>query len=81
MALPSNEILWETFSIDGKPKYFVTSTKSRDYYILYGVKPNGLIRLGKAKTPPELYKKFVHITLPKTETILREEQNNDSEKV
>lgn len=58
-GIPNDEIVWETYRRDGKDRYIVTSKKIRDYYFLYEVSPAGYNKLGKAKTPPELYEKYI----------------------
>lgn len=57
---PKGEIVWVSYyNTDGEPVYVLTSKPARDYYFLYEVLPDGkLNKLGKAKTPPELEKKF-----------------------
>lgn len=59
-ALGKDEILWVTYckSSTQKPKYCITSTRTRQTYILYEVKQNGLERIGKASNPMELEKKY-----------------------
>ena len=57
---PKGEIAWVGYyNTNGEPVCILTSKPARDYYFLYEVLPDGrLNKLGKAKTPPELEKKF-----------------------
>ena len=56
---PKGEIVWVEYRINGEAAFLMTSKASRDFYLLYKVKENGsLEKLGKAKTPTELEKKF-----------------------
>lgn len=57
---PKGEIAWVGYyNADGEPVCILTSKPARDYYFLYEVLQDGrLNKLGKAKTPPELEKKF-----------------------
>lgn len=57
---PKGEIAWVGYyHTDGEPVCILTSKPARDYYFLYEVLPDGkLNKLGTAKTPPELEKKF-----------------------
>ena len=46
-----------TYKIDGKPKYYITSTALRDVYYLYEVINNVAIKTKhKANNPTDLYK-------------------------
>ena len=67
--LPDGETVWEqihekrclTEDKDGPLKFIVTSDRRREAYILYEVHHDGIIlyeRLGKAKTPSDLWRKF-----------------------
>lgn len=54
---PSNEIIWVQYLQNEIPIYVITSTKIRDYYYLYEVKDNKLIKTKyKNKDPTELEK-------------------------
>lgn len=57
---PKGEIAWVGYyNTDGEQVFILTSKPARDYYSLYEVLPDGkLNKLGKAKTPTELEKKF-----------------------
>lgn len=45
--------------MNGTPLYLVTSTRDRKGYYIYKKGAHGVFeRLGKAKTPPECYKRF-----------------------
>lgn len=59
-ALGKDEILWATYCKEGEeePSYCITSPKSRQHYILYAVRFDGLERIGKAASPMELEKKY-----------------------
>lgn len=46
-----------TYKIDGKPKYYITSTALRDVYYLYEVINNTITKTKyKADNPTDLYK-------------------------
>ena len=54
---PPNEIIWTQYLHNEIPIYAITSTKIRDYYYLYEVKDNKLIKTKyKNKDPTELEK-------------------------
>lgn len=57
---PKGEIVWVNYANRrGEIIYILTSKASRDHYYLYEVLEDGkLKKLGKAKEPPELEKKF-----------------------
>ena len=52
--VPNGEIIWETYIVNGKERYIVTSKPVRDYYYIYEVLGGSLKKLGKARTPVEL---------------------------
>lgn len=58
LKFPSGEIVWVRYCNSGDPQFIITSKPSRDYYYLYQVVEDGIKKLGRAKTPPELEKKF-----------------------
>ena len=64
-ALPDSETIWERiYEEDGPIRFVITSDRRRDAYYIYRVHHDGIIlfeRLGKAKNPPELWKKFGNI--------------------
>ena len=62
-ALGKDEILWETYCKEGEedPSYCITSPKSRQHYILYAVRPDGLERIAKGLSPVDLEKKYVRL--------------------
>lgn len=66
---PKNEIPWVSYiGSDGQTVCVLTSNKTREYYYLYKVLPDGsLEKLGKAKTPPELEKKYDVLSLMRKE--------------
>lgn len=57
---PKGEIVWVGYyNKDGECLFILTSKPARDFYFLYEVSQDGSVKkLGKAKTPPELEKKF-----------------------
>lgn len=57
---PNGEIVWVRYvNTTGDTVCILTSKPARDYYFLYEVQQDGKIKkLGKAKEPPELEKKF-----------------------
>ena len=57
---PRGETVWVRYcSMDGVTRFLLTSRESRECFFLYYVAPDGsLTRLGKAKSPPELERKF-----------------------
>lgn len=62
-VLGKDEILWETYCKEGEenPSYCITSPKSRQHYILYAVRSDGLERLAKGSSPIDLEKKYVKL--------------------
>lgn len=58
--IPKGEIVWVYYANrQGEIMFALTSKHTRDYYFLYEVSPDGKCKkLGKAKEPPELEKKF-----------------------
>lgn len=56
-----DEVIWERiYGTDEKLHYLITSDKRRDAYFLYSVdKDKKASKVGKAKTPPELWKKYL----------------------
>lgn len=56
-----DEMIWERiYGTDEKLHYLITSDKQRDVYFLYSVdKDKSVSKVGKAKTPPELWKKYL----------------------
>lgn len=56
-----DEMIWERiYGTDEKLHYLITSDKRRDVYFLYSVdKDKSVSKVGKAKTPPELWKKYL----------------------
>ena len=56
-AISKNETKWVFgYDTDHQLKYTITSNADRSWYYIYD-KDNK--KLGKAKTPPELYKKYL----------------------
>ena len=58
-CIPKDEILWETYT-EGDNIYKITSDRIRSVYFMYKKENNTFKKLGKASSPPELYKKFVN---------------------
>ena len=60
IKIPKSEQVWATYNnVNGETVYVMTSKASRDFYFLYKLNSDGsLVKLGKARTPPELEKKF-----------------------
>lgn len=59
MIYPKGEIAWTSYYNKQKELVFLmTSKPSREYYILYECVNGKLERLGRAKSPPELEKRF-----------------------
>lgn len=64
--LPDGEIIWERIHEEdtlgeGPLRFLITSDKRREAYTLWRVHHDGIIlyeRLGRAKNPPELWKRF-----------------------
>lgn len=58
--IPKGETVWVYYTNrQGEIMFAMTSKQTRDYYFLYAVSPDGkCTKLGKAKEPPELEKKF-----------------------
>ena len=57
---PKGETVWVTYiNRNHGPVCILTSKSTRDYYYLYDVEEDGsLKRLGRARTPTELEKKY-----------------------
>ena len=60
MKYPKNETVWMTYyDSAGTLQFFMTSKAARDYYYLYAVKDDStFVKLGKARSPAELEKKY-----------------------
>lgn len=59
MKCPKGEIVWTGYyDRDGNLRYVITSKEARDCYFLYEAKGDALAKLGKAKEPTELVKKY-----------------------
>ena len=57
--LPRGETVWVDYrNENGKTMFILTSKEARDCYFLYELKGDSYIKLGKAKEPPELERKF-----------------------
>lgn len=56
-----DEEIWERiYGTDERLHYLIASDKRRDVYFLYSVdKDKTVSKVGKAKTPPELWKKYL----------------------
>ena len=56
-TINKNETKWVSgLDEDGNLKYTITSNTDRSWYYIYDKDNN---KLGKAKTPPELYSKYL----------------------
>lgn len=52
---PKNETIWVQYKFKGETIYVVTSTALRDYYYLYKVEDNKLVKTKhKARNPTDL---------------------------
>ena len=60
-GIPKTERIWETRLTGDGRKFYVTSKESRDYYFLYKEENGKAVKLGKAKTPLELEKKYIKV--------------------
>lgn len=60
---PKGETVWVSYRTSkGETTHILTSKPARDFYFLYEVLPDGkLNKLGKAKTPTELERKFLYV--------------------
>lgn len=68
---PRGEIGWVGYYGPGEVlRFMITSKESREWYYLYEVKDGKLVKLGRAKEPPELiekfkvYEKMRHVAVP-----------------
>lgn len=60
LKYPRGEIVWVEYrNKDGKTLFILTSKETRDMYFLYELVNGVFNKLGKAKEPPELEKKFL----------------------
>ena len=54
------EKVWECLTdTHGNPTHLVTSDDRRERYYLYRIKDGVPEKIGKAKTPPELYRRYL----------------------
>lgn len=60
-GIGKDEKIWERIhGTDERLHYLITSDKRRDVYFLYSVnKDKTVSKVGKAKNPPELWKKYL----------------------
>lgn len=60
-GIGKDEKIWERiYGTDERLRYLITSDKRRDVYFLYSVnKDKTVSKVGKAKNPPELWKKYL----------------------
>lgn len=57
--LAKDEITWTRYcDSKGNTAFVVTSKPSREYYMMYQCVDGGFVKLGRAKNPIELEKKF-----------------------
>jgi hypothetical protein len=57
---PKGEIVWVSYrNSNNKLCYIITSKILRDYYYIYELIDSEFKKLGKAKNPTELEKKFI----------------------
>lgn len=56
-----DEKVWERiYGTDERLHYLITSDKRRDVYFLYSINKDNIVsKVGKAKTPTELWKKYL----------------------
>lgn len=57
--LPPSETLWLTVLSQSGDVFYITSKQTRDVYYIYQQHQNGVLRMGKGKSPDELEKKWV----------------------
>lgn len=56
----NGEFVWvEYYDKDGKPTFAITSKASRDMYFVYDITKPTPKKLGKAKNPLELERKYI----------------------
>lgn len=59
-SYPKKEIIWvRHYDKDHNLRYITTSNAVRDFYFLYELKDDKFIKLGKAKNPQDLERKFI----------------------
>ena len=59
-GIPKNEQIWEIKTTRSGEVYYITSKdNSLDYYFLYKMDNNRAVKLGKAKIPTELERKYI----------------------
>lgn len=59
IKMPRGEIAWVGYyDRVGDLRFVITSKEARDWYYLYETKGESLVKLGKAKEPPELVEKY-----------------------
>lgn len=58
VKMPRGEVAWVGYyDKDERLRFVITSKETRDWYYLYAEKDGALVKLGKAKEPPELLEK------------------------
>lgn len=57
-GIPRTEILWVTYTRTDGETFYITSKPIRDYYYCYHLVGGKAVKLGKARTPPELEEKY-----------------------
>lgn len=59
-GIPKTETIWVTYTSEKGEVYHTTAkTNNRDYYYLYKMVDGKAQKLGRARTPTELEKKFL----------------------
>lgn len=59
VKMPRGEVAWAGYyDKDERLRFIITSKETRDWYYLYAEKDGALVKLGKAKEPPELLEKY-----------------------
>lgn len=60
MKYPPGEIIWVTkINEQQKISHIITSKPSREFYFIYELRGGTFVKLGKAKSPLDLEKKFL----------------------
>lgn len=58
-GIPKNEIVWERICDEqGNITHLITSDSRREFYFIYKSVDGGFQKLGRAKNPPDLLRRY-----------------------
>lgn len=77
ILIPKNERLWTTYRDEaGNVRFYVTSTTTRDAYIMYQTADGRSQKLGRASSPIELENKYCIWEKLREQTLPRKEKHD-----